>query len=192
MTLTAEQRAGLCEFLKTPGREFRLRLLRFARRPFEGLVAKVRLLDLFRDDPALQGHVRLDALLARADVFLRYQPNQGFDELDLAFTAHLGVDRWDPDEDAEYVEPALKRHRAFSVVYTGDPHRVQVARTAHGFPLTLLANLETYQRSYEELSRSKASPLHIDNRWPPSGDNGRWPWAIELEPVASPERAAVR
>lgn len=182
---------GLDDFGKALIDDLRQRLLVFARRPFEALVAQVRLLDLLKDDPSLRGHIRLDALLDRADVFLRYRANQGFGELDLACTAHLGLDRWDPEEESRYVEPALEKHRAFSVTYTGDPHRVQVARTAHGFPLILLADLETYQRSYEELSNSGASPLHIDLRWPPSRDNGRWPWAIEKEP-APPERDEVR
>jgi hypothetical protein len=183
--------AELNDFLKIPLGGLLQRLLAFTRRPFEALVAKIRLLDLFSDDPALQGHIRLDALLARADVFLRYQPHQGFGELDLAYTAHLGVDRWDPDEAAEYIEPVIEKHRAFSVTYTGDPHRVQVARTAHGFPLILLADLETYERSYEELSRSGASPLHIDKRWPLSRQDGRWPWAIEKRPVSLPARVKV-
>jgi hypothetical protein len=182
--------AGLGDFLKTSVGELREQLFTFTRRPFEALVANIRVLDLFSEDPDLRGDIRLDALLARADVFLRYRGSQGFDELnDLAYTAHLGVDHWDPDEAAEYIEPALqKHHRAFSVTYTGDPHRVQVARTAHGFPLILLADLETFERSYEELSRSGASPLHTDKRWPLSRQNGRWPWAIETRPVSAPAK----
>jgi len=57
-----------------------------------------------------------------------------------------------------------------------------VARTAHGFPLILLADLAVYQRSYEELIRSGASPLHIDKRWPLESQNGHWPWANDVKP----------
>jgi hypothetical protein len=142
-------------------------------------VARVRLLDLFRDNPKLQGQVRLDALLERGDIFLPYLKDQGFAERDVAYTAHLGLDRWDPDEHAQYIEPALAKHRSFGVTYTADPHRIQVARTGHGFPLLLIGDLDTYERSYKELQDSGASPLHIDVRWPPRRDNGRYPWAAE-------------
>ena len=176
--------ADLNEFLKLPISRLREQLLAFTRRPFAERVANIRLLDLFKSDLVLtaQSHIRLDTLLARADVFLRYQPNQGFGQHDLAYTAHLGVDHWDPDEATDLIEPALEKHRAFSITYTGDPHWLHVARTAHGFPLILLADLAVYQRSYEELIRSGASPLHIDKRWPLESQNGHWPWANDVKP----------